>query len=208
MATVGGPVLFLTLISNTSPLYFNYLLMIAFLSIYSAWKFFNESLTDGVSWTKLQDFICGGFGTKTFFGDNRESASCGDPSFWPIHPTLDRAFQAKLIVGGFESTEWPSQPRSICFRNKCYENGVEDQYNECCTGHYEDDKFPNYVMGNLSLDGIGLTNREYLSLTDPTRSDYGMPYIYDSFTWSHCGEGEGEDVDDLLESLYLNYTTS
>jgi hypothetical protein len=46
------------------------------------------------AWT---DFICNGDASKIFSGDHLESASPADPSFWVIHPTLERLFLAKLI---------------------------------------------------------------------------------------------------------------
>jgi hypothetical protein len=40
-------------------------------------------------------------------GDQLESASPADPSFWPIHPALERIWQWKRIVG-FTSEAWTS----------------------------------------------------------------------------------------------------
>ena len=39
-------------------------------------------------------------------GEQLEAASPADPSFWPIHPTLERLFQYKRMVGNFSTTEW------------------------------------------------------------------------------------------------------
>lgn len=39
-------------------------------------------------------------------GDHIESASPADPSFWVIHPTLERLLHAKLLSGGFADESW------------------------------------------------------------------------------------------------------
>ena len=44
------------------------------------------------------EFVCDGDGYKVFAGDHLESASAADPSFWPIHPTLDRLLQVTLTL--------------------------------------------------------------------------------------------------------------
>ena len=49
--------------------------------------------------------------------------------------------------------------------------------------------------------GLWTTNREYLAASDPSSASYSMTYIYDSFSWAHCGEGE-QEIDYLLRSLY------
>lgn len=60
---------------------------------------------DMEAWT---EFVCDGDGYKVFAGDHLESASAADPSFWPIHPTLDRLLQAKFMSGGWETpSTWP-----------------------------------------------------------------------------------------------------
>ena len=149
----------------------------------------------------MQRFICDGYSAKSFFGDQRESASCYDPSFWPIHPTLERGYHAKMLSGGFSGgDDWDVQ-EAICYRATCYnESGGEDAYTECCIGHNEDDKFPNFNSGVLTDEGVWMGNSDYLKASDPTRSDYEMPFIYDDFSWDHCGEEF--PVDSLLVSLY------
>ena len=170
---------------------------------------FDSDVMGNSGWVEFRDFVCNGDATATFFGDNRESASCSDPSFWPIHPTLDRALHAKLLAGGFESTDWPSfddtdDTNLICEKNKCYLNDVEGKYYDCCVGHYEGNEFPNWVEGSLAVTGIGMTNGQYMTATDASSKDYQMPYIYDSFSWSHCSDSEDDDVDGLLALLYAD----
>ena len=79
-------------------------------------------------WERMQKFVCDGGGNfKTFFGDQRESASPHDPAFWPIHPTLERAYHAKMLVGVFtKSSVWGDVGNAICYRSTCYnDEGVE-----------------------------------------------------------------------------------
>lgn len=49
----------------------------------------------------------------------------------------------------------------------------------------------------------GPTNAEVLLWTDPRSEEYAMPYIYDTFQWTHCQE----DFESLLEELSSAHTT-
>ena len=69
---------------------------------------------DDAGWSSWKDFICTGDGSKIFAGDHLESASPGDPSFWPVHPTLERLLQAKFMLGGFADDAWPAEQTSRC----------------------------------------------------------------------------------------------
>jgi hypothetical protein len=140
-------------------------------------------------WEKIRDFLCEGDGYKIFVGDHVESASPADPSFWPIHPTLERVMHVKYFMGWFEDDSWPSDVKEsyVCDKSQCYENDTLDYYDECCYGHYENDQLLDFVNGDKGK-GYGLTNRQVMLDTDPTSKDYAMSYIYDSFTWEHCDE--------------------
>jgi len=159
-------------------------------------------------WKAWKDFICGGEGSKVFGGDHLESASPADPSFWPIHPTLERLLQVKYMAGGFTSDEWPSDATTeyVCNKATCYEEDEGDfgQWSSCCYGHYQDDQMLD-APNNDRYSFVGPTNREVHDGTNPTSSDYSMPYIYDGFSWSHCLES-GYDFDALIDGLYNNGT--
>lgn len=155
----------------------------------------------GVSIEQDQDkwieFICGGDGSKVFVGDNYESSSPKDPSFWVMHPTLERLLQAKLMAGGFFSEEWFDNVKTqhVCDYARCYDADLDttDYFEDCCYGHFEDDR-----MLDISGSGyFGPTNSAVLLATDPRYDTYSMPYIYDSFSWSHCEE----DFEALLTSM-------
>lgn len=166
---------------------------------------FLHKTMDTADWEVVQDFICDGDGYKVFYGDHREPASPGDPSFWPIHPNLDRGFQAKSAAG-FTSTDWKdSEKDHICGMTECYIDAVYGEWPSCCFGHYETDGFPDFINGNMSAT-VGYTNREIVDLSDPSTMSYNMPYMYDNFLWAHCANlTDGEyDVDALLESKIIS----
>jgi hypothetical protein len=151
-------------------------------------------------------FICGGDGGKIFVGDHLESSSAEDPSFWVIHPTLERLLHAKLLAGGFETEDWTTDSVNdfVCNHPDCYSSTDDNiTYREsCCYGHYEDDQLLDAINGDAS-SGSYYTNAEMLSMVDPRTDSYSMPYIYDHFKWSHCKE---RDFTELLEELIDNAT--
>jgi hypothetical protein len=136
---------------------------------------------------QLAEFVCEGDAYRILLGDHIESASPADPSFWPIHPTLERTLQAKLMTSSFADTLWPSDALNdyVCDKSNCYEDGVKDAWPQCCYGHFEFDQLLNFVDGDKDT-GYGPTNREMISGTDPTNTGYAMPYIYAHFEWDHC----------------------
>jgi hypothetical protein len=159
-----------------------------------------DSTVDGAEDAWL-NFICdGGDAGAVFTGDHLESASPADPSFWVIHPTLERLLHAKLMAGGFPTEDWATDEKNdyVCNRPRCFNasTGEKDYYEDCCYGHFEDDRLLNAISGNR-FDKVGPTNGDVLKSTDPRLSTYSMPYIYDSFSWSHCDE----DIEGLLSEL-------
>ena len=155
-------------------------------------------------WSAWVDFICTGNAHKIFSGDHLESASPADPSFWVIHPTLERLTHAKLMAGGFANEEWATDPINdkVCDKAECYEEsfGNKDYYDDCCYGHYEFDKILDFTTGNKS-NHWGATNGATMAATDPRKATYSMNYIYDSFSWSHCEE----DFQGLMETLFQDW---
>jgi hypothetical protein len=72
-------------------------------------------------------------------------------------------------------------------------------HDDCCYGHYENDRLLDAVSGDRTKY-VGPTNAETLAASDPRSEAYSMPYVYDSFTWSHCDE-------DFLGSVTKAYET-
>ena len=160
-------------------------------------------------WEKWEDFICTGDGYKIVPGDHLESASPTDPSFWPIHPTLERLMQAKFMSGGFENNTWHTDPvnENVCHHASCYESYINDTfafYPECCYGHYQYDQMLNAITGS-KYEYYGPTNDVILTGTNPTGM-YTMPYLYDDFSWDHCLDVD-VDFDDLLDGFYKQYVS-
>jgi hypothetical protein len=170
-------------------------------------KYVPDDITDE-GWNTWSDFVCEGDGWKIFSGDHLESASPADPSFWVIHPTLERLMHAKSMAGGFdeETEDWitDSKDQQVCDKNVCYMESEGDRgvYDDCCLGHYENDATLNFVTG-VKSEQWGETNREILDATDPTSDTYSMPYMFDSFTWDHCEE----DFEGLLSDAHAGIAT-
>jgi hypothetical protein len=166
-------------------------------------KYTGDTLTDD-DWTTWKEFICEGDGPKIFAGDHLESASPADPSFWPVHPTLERLYQAKMMAGGFKDAEWATDAQNdfVCDKAQCYSDvtGTLEFGEDCCYGHYEDSQFLNFVSGNRSSH-YGDTNGAIMKAADPTSSDYSMPYIYDTFTWNHCSPDFQRLLVDMKEEM-------
>jgi hypothetical protein len=136
------------------------------------------------------DMLCdGGIGAD---GDQLESGSPMDPSFWPIHPTMERLFVFKKISNTFEDEDWPT-------------HGASSVTN--CSGHQETSTVPfKFSMKNGDDKGAFndetlLTNGEVYDLLDPSQSS--MPYIYQDFAWKHC-EWYGYNFADLLDNYVGN----
>jgi hypothetical protein len=158
-----------------------------------------------------KNFICDGEGFKVFGGDHLESASPADPSFWPIHPTLERLLHAKYMAHGFDTDVFPSDPVNeyVCNKQSCYDvtHDTNDDarsgfgaWSTCCYGHYGDDQLLD--AGNADrTKGVGPTNNEIMAWNNPTKDSYAMDYIYDGFSWDHCTE-EGYNIVELLTQQY------
>lgn len=148
---------------------------------------------DMEKWGKWRDFVCSGNGFRVFVGDQLESASPSDPSFWPIHPTQERIYHARLMAGGFDDYDWPSDAsvEYVCDKSQCYEDYEEtkDYFDECCYGHFENDQLLDFETGDKA-SGVGPTNKKLLADIDASSNDYSVSYIYDDFTWSHCSTSD------------------
>jgi hypothetical protein len=128
-----------------------------------------------------------------------ESASPGDPSFWPIHPTLERLLQAKYMSGTFSNLEWPKNAKKdyVCDKSYCYDDELGFGYwDDCCYGHYEYDQMLDAASGSR-YQGYGLTNKHIHDATNPAYANYSMSYIYSDFNWNHC-ENIGQSFSQYL----------
>jgi hypothetical protein len=153
----------------------------------------------------IKDWICNGDGTKLFFGDHLESASTHDPTFWSIHTTIERLTHAKFMVGGFETDDWPTNATAdyVCDWVECYDRDMKlGNWDDCCLGHFLDDKLLNFVTGDRYGEGYGPTNKETLESIQPLSETYSASYIFDDFTWEHCAD-IGYDIEGFLSNTYI-----
>ena len=111
-------------------------------------------------------------------GDQLEAGSPSDPSFWTIHPTVDRLLQFKHITNEFANEDWGNVGGTT---NYCTTG-------ESCTGHHVDDLVPFKIR--VLLEGnytdTYLTNTDLYTYSHP--ENYALPYIYDNFDWDHCAK--------------------
>jgi hypothetical protein len=127
------------------------------------------------------EMICG----KAFWsGDHLEASSPVEASFWPIHPTLDRLLQYKLIVDGFAEDHWELSESS----SKMY---CEYRTTSDCKGHHPGDlTFSSVITRDEGVyKSTYVTNYELRSALTP--DTYSVPYIYNNFEWEHCNSLEG-----------------
>mmetsp|Transcript_6809 Transcript_6809/g.8159 ORF Transcript_6809/g.8159 Transcript_6809/m.8159 type:complete len:718 (-) Transcript_6809:54-2207(-) len=121
-------------------------------------------------------------------GDMNAASSTFDPSFWPIHPTIDRiAFAVRLgrRASGlsFDST-WPDGA------SPCYGHNAS---------HIQPFTYAQLFGGE---NHTFLTNMDLYRLFDPTNLAH-LPYLYDSYEWSHCNEQRY-----CMNLTIVNYETS
>ena len=166
---------------------------------------YNSSTSEPAIRDFLGAFICSDEFSKMYVGDHYESSSMSDPSFWVMHPTLERLTHAKLLSGGFDDETWSTDPVNdfVCTKSSCYDEVLDesDYFADCCYGHYEYDQMYNGFKGTRD-DYFGITNHEAFVSTDPRNaSSYAMSYIYNDFTFDHCSKTD-YDVDGLLVTLY------
>ena len=134
-----------------------------------------EDLTEPDQAKFVKTMICE---TAYVSGDQLEAGSPSDPSFWTIHPTVDRLLQFKHITNEFANEDWGNVGGTT---NYCTTG-------ESCTGHHVDDLVPFKIR--VLLEGnytdTYLTNTDLYTYSHP--ENYALPYIYDNFDWDHCTE--------------------
>ena len=114
-------------------------------------------------------------------GDQLEAGSPSDPSFWPIHPTVDRLLQYKHIVNPFNNEDWGNPGHNVT-TTYCTTSGGS------CSGHHSDDVIPFQVkaLKDGNYTSMLFTNEDLYSVSHP--DTYQLNYIYDTFEWDHCDD--------------------
>jgi len=117
----------------------------------------------------VADAFCGDM-TVQISGDAKDSGGCVDPSFWSIHPHVERLYQFRILKGpGFSSDPsqmWPGtrscfgarsndfDPDHLCYQSAASDDPVSGRPTvgddaTCCGGHHVDSRifasYPNAV---------------------------------------------------------------
>jgi len=122
-------------------------------------------------------------------GDNLQASSSFTPEFWPIHGTVERMYQARMLNGA-DDWDW---------ENSASTSWMPSQQE--CAGHSATDKV--LLMGpasssteadTLLIQGEAqvFTNREILEMLSPDSTD--LPYIYDSLVFDACSGYDSLDL--------------
>jgi len=120
---------------------------------------------------KLVDYFCTG---QAAFGDHATSSAAADPSFFPVHGTVERYMDMMRLSGALTVGSWPA-------RDQCLFSTNVHPFKVKCAGHYGDDAL---LFG--SVRGEAMTNEGYLKYLDPHTGE--KPYVYDNFEFAHCVE--------------------
>merc|ERR1719230_682914 len=103
-------------------------------------------------------------------GDHATAGSGNDPSFWPVHGTVERWLQLMRLEDRFTSEDWDTP---------VFNSNIHPTV-ETCEGH-----LPNNTLVFGLVDGFNFTNLEYYNYLTPNQPY--LPYVYDHFRWEHCG---------------------
>ena len=129
---------------------------------------FTKTFSDDLLSTMLA-YMCS---NSLVVGDHASSSSANDPSFWPMHSTVERYSQLLRLNGAMESENWPAD-------DSCVFSSNIHPFTDTCTGHYADD-----ALAFGSVDGEEFSNAQYYAYLDPTVSS--GTYVYDNFEYEHC----------------------
>jgi hypothetical protein len=127
--------------------------------------------------------------TKVVLGDAIDAGGANDPTFWPIHPTLERLYQYKDLIKPIQNMTWPSggvDPKLTTGDEvPCYSMW----YTSDCKSHHAYDTIAFFAL-QKNTDGNFVrslpTNKQLLHAMSPGNGDYAMPYVYENFDWEHC----------------------
>ncbi|CAN0363328.1 unnamed protein product [Pylaiella littoralis] len=165
---------------------------------YNSTVAFDDVISEYDDDTKRQvvEAVCA---STIYVGDNIHAGSSFDPTFWPIHPAMERLFMFSVLTGQITDMTWPDNDATSTSEELGFYGGA-------CLGHGGGDVFPfglldndpdgfeikTGIKGNMGT-GNNFTNREVLATMDANVNM--LPYVYDTFKWDHC-LGAGVDFDD------------
>jgi len=129
-------------------------------------------------------------------GEMLTSSASFDPTFWPLHGTIERILGLKRIqlkLGKVEFDEtwgYPTSTKEIALRGRCDWSVVKSAEDltlpvcsteAVCWGHQADDRLE---FGNFLNKNDHYTNSEFYTFVDPWNED--LPYIYDTYDFEYC----------------------
>ena len=160
--------------------------------------FLDTAAEDDPSWQRLLDALA----SVGEVGEMFTSASPLDPTFWIIHPTIERLLNRKRLVSTNSSslfrTDQPpfDETWSYGHNNRTasdtgvvcdWINVTAAGFPTCapadCIGHAADDILP---FADLADSKPTFTNAEFYTFQHPLNDD--LPYIYDKLDWPHCDD--------------------
>ncbi|CAM9098436.1 unnamed protein product [Heterosigma akashiwo] len=129
-----------------------------------------------------------------YVGEMYTSSAPTDPTFWILHPTIERLLSARRLIKdtrpfnetwGYTHEDYiPTDNGWVCDWSSVEGWGLPTCVQGTCSGHHANDvlefKFANFP-------GREFTNQELYNFIEPTNID--LPYMYDSYNWDHCGFG-------------------
>ncbi|CAM9305494.1 unnamed protein product [Ectocarpus fasciculatus] len=139
-------------------------------------------------------------------GESSQSSSPLDPTFWSMHPTMERLLIFKLLAGTFTDYSWPDEVGPWVGMDGVEYDVTISTRSDTCYGHRGSDIFPYDIMTNTITPQFTfygkkapntMQNRMLIKLFDP--SENALPFIYDNFEWSHC-ESMGYDFSDFFDT--------
>lgn len=139
----------------------------------------------------------------------QQASSPLDPTFWLMHPTMERLWQFSVLTGSVKDMNWPDDDVEITLPDGSQTTYYLSTTYAGCFGHHGSDVFP-FGLLDSDVDGFQvrtqirghsdggntLTNREAMAALDPRANS--LTYIYDNFKWDHCML-DGIDFNDAWE---------
>lgn len=71
-----------------------------------------------------------------------QASSSLDPTFWPIHPTIDRLWQYSVLTESVTNVHWPDADYSYTGPDGSNVTECISLYSATCEGHGGSDIFP------------------------------------------------------------------
>jgi len=127
--------------------------------------------------------------TKTILGDGIDAGGANDPTFWTIHPSLDRLYQYKNLVNPMKDMYWPNGGAPAWSKSSIDNTACSTfPYPSKCASHHASEKIA-FKIDTLKEDGgyseSFPSNIELLQMMSPA-GDYRLSYIYENFRYAHC----------------------